>query len=159
MDLIFPGEFTGAGTREHDSAYSPLRFIAAARLRGRVKRRARTCWLSAFDVSCCSPFDDSTPPAPQGGNRTTADDNRRSKLVRLLECGRRQKAQHTTHNVGIIVVTVARVLDRVLAASMRAPLKEAKLANERNRRPRARPKKVGRIFGPRRWISAVPDWR
>ena len=27
------------------------------------------------------------------------------------------------------------------------------------RRPRARPKKVGRIFGPRRWISAVPDWR
>ena len=25
--------------------------------------------------------------------------------------------------------------------------------------PRARPKKVGRIFGPRRWISAVPDWR
>ena len=24
---------------------------------------------------------------------------------------------------------------------------------------RARPKKVGRIFGPRRWISAVPDWR
>jgi len=26
-------------------------------------------------------------------------------------------------------------------------------------RPRARPKKVGRIFGPRRWISAVPDWR
>src|SRR5262249_13122670 len=25
-------------------------------------------------------------------------------------------------------------------------------------RPRARPKKVGRIFGPRRWISAVPDW-
>src|SRR5262245_19785989 len=24
------------------------------------------------------------------------------------------------------------------------------------RRPRARPKKVGRIFGPRRWISAVP---
>src|SRR6516164_5682378 len=66
MDLIFPGEFTGAGTREHDSAYSPLRFIAAARLRGRVKRRARTCWLSAFDVSCCSPFDDSTPPAPQG---------------------------------------------------------------------------------------------
>src|SRR5215831_4764056 len=30
-------------------------------------------------------------------------------------------AQHTTHNVGIIVVTVARVLDRVLAASMRAP--------------------------------------
>src|SRR5262249_13138510 len=23
----------------------------------------------------------------------------------------------------------------------------------------ARPKKVGRIFGPRRWISAVPDWR
>ena len=41
MDLIFPGEFTGAGTREHDSAYSPLRFIAAERLRGRVKRRAR----------------------------------------------------------------------------------------------------------------------
>src|SRR5262249_39623163 len=27
------------------------------------------------------------------------------------------------------------------------------------RRPRARRKKVGRIFGPRRWISAVPDWR
>src|SRR5262249_36820591 len=26
-------------------------------------------------------------------------------------------------------------------------------------RPRARPKKVGRIFGPRRWISAVPNWR
>ena len=25
--------------------------------------------------------------------------------------------------------------------------------------PRARPKKVGRIVGPRRWISAVPDWR
>src|SRR5262249_27244548 len=25
--------------------------------------------------------------------------------------------------------------------------------------PRARPKKVGRIFGPRRWISAVPDCR
>ena len=23
----------------------------------------------------------------------------------------------------------------------------------------ARPKKVGRIFGLRRWISAVPDWR
>ena len=30
---------------------------------------------------------------------------------------------------------------------------------QRGRRPRARPKKVGRIFGPRRWISAVPDWR
>src|SRR5262245_23507092 len=30
-------------------------------------------------------------------------------------------AQHTTHNVGMIVVTIARVLDRVLAASMRAP--------------------------------------
>src|SRR5262245_36166121 len=27
-----------------------------------------------------------------------------------------------------------------------------------DRRPRARPKKVGRIFGPRRRISAVPDW-
>ena len=31
--------------------------------------------------------------------------------------------------------------------------------NSWDRRPRARPKKVGRIFGPRRWISAVPDWR
>src|SRR5262249_21155460 len=39
------------------------------------------------------------PPAPQVSNRATADDNWRSKLVRLLECGRRQKAQHTTHNV------------------------------------------------------------
>src|SRR5262249_32855788 len=26
-------------------------------------------------------------------------------------------------------------------------------------RPRARPKKVGRIFGPRRWLSAGPAWR
>src|SRR5262249_6967393 len=71
------------------------------------------------DVSCCSPFDDSTPPAPQVSNRATADDN-----------WRRQKAQHTTHNVGMIVVTIARVLDGVFAASMRAPLKQAKLANE-----------------------------
>src|SRR5262249_14528770 len=30
----------------------------------------------------------------------------------------------------MIVVTIARVLDRVLAASMRAPLKQAQLANE-----------------------------
>src|SRR5262249_16579778 len=153
--------------------------------------------LSAFDVSCCSPFDDSTPPAPQVSNRATADDNWRSKLVRLLECGQRQKAQHTTHNVGMIVVTIARVLDGVFAGTMRAPLKQAKLANEprivgqprqtarehrqafevdgafrprtadvfklkfapSRRHRHARPKKVGRIFGPRRWISAVPDWR
>src|SRR5262249_20853399 len=86
--------------------------------------------LSAFDVSCCSPFDDSTPPAPQVSNRATADDNRRSKLVRLLECGRRQKAQHTTHNVGMIVVTIARVLDGVFGGTMRAPLKQAKLAHQ-----------------------------
>ena len=78
----------------------------------------------------CSPFPNSALPAPQRTNRATAEDNRRSKLIRLLECGRRQKAQHTTHDVGMIVVTVARVLDRVLAAAMRAPLKQAKLANE-----------------------------
>src|SRR5262249_3014906 len=68
--------------------------------------------------------------APQVSNRATADDNWRSKLVRLLECGRRQKAQHTTHNVGMIVVTIARVLDGVFAGTMRAPLKQTQLANE-----------------------------
>src|SRR6516165_9263852 len=108
---------------------SPLSACAGA-LSGGLEAGLDVLGLSAFDVSCCSPFDDSTPPAPQVGNRATADDNRRSKLVRLLECGRRQKAQHTTHNVGMIVVTVARVLDRVLAASMRAPLEQAQLANE-----------------------------
>src|SRR5262249_54574961 len=84
---------------------------SAARMRARQKAQ--------HDVSCCSPFDDSTPPAPQVSNRATADDN-----------WRRQKAQHTTHNVGMIVVTIARVLDGVFAASMLAPLKQAKLANE-----------------------------
>src|SRR5262249_33327029 len=53
-----------------DERHSPLRFIAAERLRGRVKRRARgglgRVGAFCFDVSCCSPFDDSTPPAPQG---------------------------------------------------------------------------------------------
>src|SRR5215471_3820058 len=108
---------------------SPLSACAGA-LSGGLEAGLDVLGLSAFDVSCCSPFDDSTPPAPQMSNRATADDNWRSKLVRLLECGRRQKAQHTTHNVGMIVVTVARVLDRVLAASMRAPLKQTQLANE-----------------------------
>src|SRR5262249_20833453 len=106
---------------------SPLSACAGA-LSGGLEGDLDVLGLSAFDVSCCSPFDDSTPPAPQVSNRATAD--WRSKLVRLLECGRRQKAQHTTHNVGMIVVTIARVLDGVFAGTMRAPLKQAKLANE-----------------------------
>jgi hypothetical protein len=46
------------------------------------------------------------------------------------------------------------VLDRFLAD----PAEVAWLV-QKNVRHRARLKKVGRIFGPRRWISAVPDWR
>src|SRR5262249_16503227 len=84
--------------------------------------------LSTFH--CCSPCN-STATTPIGRrSRASTGDDRRSKLVRLLECRRRQKAQHTTHNVGMIVVPVARVLDRVLTAPMRAPLKQTQLANE-----------------------------
>src|SRR5262249_25517346 len=114
--------------------HSPLRFIAAERLRGRVERRARGgVWgvgFLLFTVYVFFPFVVSLPPPPRWVIGAPPAINCGSKLVRLLECGRRQKAQHTTHNVGIIVVTVARVLDRVLAASMRAPLKQTQLVNE-----------------------------
>src|SRR5262249_7733391 len=52
---------------------SPLSACAGA-LGGGLEAGLDVLGLSAFDVSCCSPFDDSTPPAPQVGNRATADD-------------------------------------------------------------------------------------
>src|SRR5262249_62421875 len=81
-------------------------------------------------VCCGWRFAASPPSAPQVSYRATARDTWRRKLVRLLECGRRQKAQHTTHIVGEIVMAIARMLDRILAAPMRAPLKQTQLANK-----------------------------
>src|SRR5262249_61523661 len=56
----------------------------------------------------------------------------RHERQRGLELGhacRPQKVKHTAHDVGVVVMAVAGMLDRVLAAPMRAPLKQAQLAN------------------------------
>ena len=61
--------------------------------------------------------------------RTASDDRRRSHR-RLLESGWREKTEHATHNVREVVMTIARMLDRILAASVSAPFEQTKLASE-----------------------------
>jgi hypothetical protein len=51
-----------------------------------------------------------------------ASKDRRRNHRRLLVHGRREKVEHAADDVREIIVTIARMLDRILAASMRAPL-------------------------------------
>jgi len=60
------------------------------------------------------------------------------------EENKRILAEHVEFILGVAERARRRTIEEIIAA---------------NRRPRARRKKVGCIFGRRRSISAVPDWR
>src|SRR5262249_61155708 len=73
------------------------------------------------------------------------------------ELGVRYALEGSVRKAANRVRVTAQLIDAVTGHHVWAERYDRELAA--NRRPRARPKKVGRIFGPRRWISPVPAFR
>src|SRR5262249_30780978 len=81
-------------------------------------------------------------------NTRRASSDRRHDRRRLFEGWRREQAEHAAHNVCMVVMTSAAMIDSIPPAPMRAPLKQAKLANKARmiRQPRQAAREYGQAF-------------